>query len=439
MFSEQLEITKVRSLITRILLIGFDDAPKPKQDEFLNMIQIRSEGEIGWEHPGFRKPQRKSPTQNYSRAFFDPALPSLYDYHIVVVSKEAVYFTRDSLSAKKDDLLSLMQSPFPSTLVVPIIGGNEKYEDWVPSIDRLKQGNGTSLKPREKHWAYQFMRKYQKNFSWRAHGDLSITSYDDQLAQRFIATNITDNPVAFESPLGNGRTIFLPFYDFATVGEEILFIRDLLDHIETRYRISKEKDVPPWVSKSDYRLPTEDEMDKQAKTIEHEKAILNQVKSILWLDGIELVDSVAHTLTKLGVRNVVKEAEGRHDIEILEQPQIHGILEVKGLSAYANHQDIRQLEDWYIEARKEDENVKGIFVLNDFKEIEPQLRKAKLQEKLRDTSSPFTKDALRIASNDNFCLLTTYQLFQIFRLNAHGNFDKSTFLRKLKDTSGVFT
>jgi len=61
-----------------------------------------------------------------------------------------------------------------------------------------------------------------------------------------------------------------------------------------------------------------------------------------------------------------------------------------------------------------------------------------MQEKNKDTNSPFTKDALRIAINNNFCLLTTYQLFQIFKLNAHGNFNKSTFLNKLKDTKGPF-
>jgi len=425
-------------LITRILLIGFEFAPQSKQDELLNLIRIRSYGQIGWGKTGFRTPQKKHSTEDFSRAFFEPALPTAYDYHIVVVSKEAVLFAKDSLSSKKDDLVSLMHAPFPSTLVVPIIGGAQNYSDWVPSIDRLKERNGDSLKLREKHWAQAFMKKHQKNFSWRAHADFSITSYDDQLAQRFIATNINDNPVAFESPLGNGRTIFLPFYNFATDKEEILFIRDLLDHIESRYKISKERGVPSWASKPDYRLPSEDDMDKQAKAIEQEKTTLNQIKSILWLDGIELVHSVAHTLTKLGIRNAVKETEGRHDIEIMEQPEFHGILEVKGLSGYANYQDIRQLQDWYVEAMKEDETVKGIFVLNDFKEIEPQLRRAQMQEKNKDTNSPFTKDALRIAINNNFCLLTTYQLFQIFKLNAHGNFNKSTFLNKLKDTKGPF-
>ena len=353
------------------------------------------------------------------------------------MSKQAVFFTKESLSAKKDDLLSLMYAPFPSILVVPIIGGNDNYADWVPNIDRLKEGKGDSLKLREKHWAHQFMRKYQRTFSWRAHADFSITSYDDQLAKRFIATNIADNPVAFESPLGNGRTIFLPFYNFTSDKDEITFLRDLLDHIETRYN-SKEKEVPSWASKSDYRLPSEDEMDKQAKAIEQEKATLNQVKSILWLDGVELVNSVAFTLAKLGIRSAIKEAEGRHDIEIMEHPEFHGILEVKGLSTYANHLDMRQLEDWYVETMKDDQNVKGIFVVNDFKEIEPQLRKNRMQEKIKDTSSPFTKEALRIANNNNFCLITTYQLFQIFKLNAVGKYSKSEFLQKLRDTTGVF-
>ncbi len=371
------------------------------------------------------------------RLFFESVLPTMYDYHIVVVSKEAVRFVEDILRWKKEDFASLMWAPFQGTLVVPIIGGVEHYDKWVPIMEGLKQRDGDSLKLREKHWAYPVMRKYQKYFTWKAHADYSIASYNEEQAKRFIATNLADNPISFELSMGNGRIIFLPFYNLANEEEEMVFLRELLDCIENRYKLPKEDLIPSWASKPDYRLPSEEEIERKAKLVQQEKTSLARIKSILWLDGVDLVNAVAHTFRKLDIQCRVKEIEGRHDIEILES-DLHGIVEVKGLSGYANYQDIRQLLDWSVEARNEDETIKGIFILNDFRDIEPELRQAKLKEKLRDSDFPLTKDAERIAITNNFCLLTTNQLFQVFKRSTLGRFNKLDFMGKLRDTKGVF-
>jgi hypothetical protein len=407
-------------MTTRALLLGFESGPKPKQDESLTDIRIHSYS------AGYNSYRR-----------FEPAVPTAYDYHIVVVSKEAVDLMKDDLTKKKDDLVSLMSAPFRGTLVVPIIGGNRYYDDWVPTIDKLKESTGDFLKLRERHWAYHFMKKYQESFSWKAHSDFSITSYNDSLAQRFIATNLADNPVAFESPMGNGRTIYLPCYNFPDGGEEILFLRDLLDCIENRYKVPTGREVPSWGLKPDYRLPTEAGMDEQARSIEKQRTTLNRIKSILWLDGIELVDSVWETFTKLGIRCEVKEKERRHDLEIIE-PELHAIVEVKGLSGYANDEPVRQLLDWWTQAAKQDDDVKGVLIVNDFKDIEPKLRQNKLNETIKGSKHPFTANAEKIAIGMNFCLLTCNQLFEMVKLDMSGKFDKLGFLRKLKNTKGVF-
>jgi len=327
---------------------------------------------------GFRKPAER---HNFDGRllFFEPNLPTMYDYHIVVISKEAVRYVRDLLAGKKDDLGSLMRSPFHGTLVVPIIGGDKYYESWVPILDGLKERDGDSLKLNTKHWAYHFMKKYQKNFTWKAHANYSVVSYDEEQSKRYVATNIEDNPIAFEAPLGNGRMLYLPFYNFAKEEEESIFLRDLLDAIENRYKVPRDELVPSWASKTNYRLPSEEEVERNARMVEQERISLVKVKSMLWLDGVELVNSVAHTLTKLGIQCEVKEEEGKHDIEILE-PELHAVVEVKGLTGFANYQDIRQLLDWQVEAEKGDERIKGIFVLNDFRDVEPELRETMMRE-----------------------------------------------------------
>lgn len=404
----------------RALLLGYDLAPEPKQDESLTDIRIRT----------FR-------SDYTSYRSFEPPVPTAYDYHIVVVSKEAVKLMKEDLTKMKNDLISLMSAPFQGTLVVPIVGGNSYYDDWVPTIDKLKESNGDFLKPRERHWAYHFMKQYQRNFSWKAHSEVAITSYNDSLAQRFIATNLADNPVAFESPMGNGRTIYLPYYDFSNGGEEILFLRDLLNCIENRYKVPRDRVVPSWASKPGYRLPSEAEMDEQARTIEKQRTTLNRIKSILWLDGEELVNSLGETFTKLGIRCEVKEREGRHDLEITE-PELHAIVEVKGLSGYANDEPVRQLLDWWTRVANQGNEVKGVLIVNDFKDIEPALRQNKMNETIRGSKGPFTANAETIAIGMNFCLLTSNQLFELVKVDMAGRFDKLAFLRKLKNTKGVF-
>ncbi len=417
--------------------MGFDLLPGHKQDELLRTIHVRLQnGKTLLPEMGFRKP-RESYSFDARTLFFEPNLPTMYDYHIVLISKEAVRYLRDLLAGKKDDLDSLMRSPFHGTLVVPIIGGDKYYESWVPILDGLKERDGDSLKLNEKHWAYHFMKKYQKNFTWKAHANYSIVSYDEEQAKRCVATNIADNPIAFEAPLGNGRMLYLPFYNFEKDGEESLFLRDLLDCIEDRYKVPKDELIPSWASKSDYRLPSEEEIERNSRMLEQEKTSLIRIKSMLWLDGTELVNSVAHTLSKIGIQCEVKEKEGKHDIEILE-PELHAVVEVKGLSGFANHQDMRQLLDWQVEAWKGDESIKGIFVLNDFRDTEPELRQTKMREKITNSKFPFTREAERIAISNHFCLLTTYQLFQIFKQSTSGKFNKLDFVKKLSNTNGVF-
>ncbi len=94
-----------RRMATRVLLLGFEFAPEHKQDELLEAIRIRSRGRMETE-TGFRTPKKKYSSEWIPEAFLEREIPTVYDYHIVVVSKEAIRFGRDFLSAKKDDFAS---------------------------------------------------------------------------------------------------------------------------------------------------------------------------------------------------------------------------------------------------------------------------------------------------------------------------------------------
>jgi len=116
--------------------------------------------------------------------------------------------------------------------------------------------------------------------------------------------------------------------------------------------------------------------------------------------------------------------------------KVHAIIEVKGKEGYANNEDIRELLQWWTEKLEEDENVKGIFILNHFRKINPEDRKKLCKEKLKE-EDPFTKAAQKIAENNHFCLMTTYQLFQIYRKYLEKKIKKEDIIKLLKQTEGA--
>ena len=130
----------------------------------------------------------------------------------------------------------------------------------------------------------------------------------------------------------------------------------------------------------------------------------SKVKQILYESGENLVNSIAMVLTKIGFKVEVKEREGYQDIEI-EHKGFFGILEVKGKEGYANVDDLRQLLDFYINCQKEDESkkIKPIFIINHFR-----------KKDIGERGEPFTAGALTLGTKNDFCLITTSDLFLIF-------------------------
>ncbi len=332
----------------RILLVGFENPPETKHNEIINVIKIRKRKGLNvYAGENFRIPVEDS-AKFYSSGptlikgvYFRPDLPTIYDYHIVVVSKEAILFLKEELQKKKGDFLYLMMASFGGTLVVPIIDETNGYKNWIPApYPLLTKAEGESIIWNEKHWMYSVMKKYERDFTWRAHHDAYVKEYDETEGESYIATNIAGNPISFEWGSRNGRIVYLPFYNFATEQEETTFLRELLNKIEEHSGITQQEPIPFWASKPDYRFGIEDSIDKQVQTLIDKSRNLNHVKSILWLGGTQLADSIAFTMKVLGINCEMTENEGKHDIEIKET-ELHAVVEVKGLSTYADVKDLR--------------------------------------------------------------------------------------------------
>jgi len=398
----------------RILFMGYDEVPESLEDEQVTKVQLKSlERDLSLMY-GFR------------------FLPAIYDFHIVILSPMAVSWSYEWLKSKYNEFYYFLKAPFKGVMVVPIVGGNEYYE-WCPCPPSLVDACGEGVVFNEKHFLASLLKKYRARIQWQAHAKYTITSSQKEL-RGVIAFNIAGNPIAFEKNFGNGTIIYLPNMVFINDKEELLFLRELVNKIKGKCKVN-ELTPPHWISHQEYSLKREKQIELEIKKLKDEKSDLEKVKSILWMSGTQLTENVAFVLEQLGISCNTVEREGRHDIEIDEEA-LKAIVEVTGLDKYADVSHLRQLLDWYDEKLKEDENIKGIFILNEFKKIEPRKRRRRCKEALQDRDYPFTRDAERIAKRKKFALLTTFQLFQLFRRKLEGEFDKNQFLKKIKEASG---
>jgi hypothetical protein len=433
----------------RVLFIGFDEIPQTKESEYFKGIRLRThypdfdkQKLVSTGHSTFRTSGKVSLTNvSYHFGPIETDLPgiadvpTLYDYHIVFISADALKFQWQSLFAKASEFQALTNAPFGGVVILPILDGRT-YTPPVPISPTLKEANGDTVILNEKHWMYPVLKSSVKYVKWRAHANLPASSMPEESGKAVIATNLADNPIALDYPINRGRVVYLPYIEFPTITLETAFLRSILDRLISQTNFNEKATVPTWASKPVYAFKREKVITDEIGQLNAERETLNDTKSILWLDGLELTNAVARTLTALDISCEATEKEGRHDIEINET-DLHAIAEVKGLSKYADVQDLRQLRDWQEEKMKEDDGIKGIFILNSFKDLEPSLRGAATMKFLQ-RETPFTKEADRIAMRNEFCLLTTDQLFAIFQKKLEQQYRKSDFLRSLKETKGAY-
>jgi hypothetical protein len=129
----------------------------------------------------------------------------------------------------------------------------------------------------------------------------------------------------------------------------------------------------------------------------------------------------------MGFDTNLKENEGRQDIEI-KFNSFFAIIEAKGLEGYANNNALRQLLDYYVTASENNPDVKGVFIVNHFRDKNPSER-----------GQPFTEAALNLAKNNDFCLLTTIDLFKLYNLFLKHEMQTAQIIDIIKNTKGLVT
>lgn len=322
---------------------------------------------------------------------------------------------------------------------------------------KFMQGSEIAV-PSQSHSLGKLLARHIKGASFRC--TLSPKEYSDAnqylYANEFfkswvvLATDKYGAPVAGAfAPEGNVKGwifIFPQLSDKSSFTKE--FLRDVLPELAPH--LFPYAEGGKWIYRDDYQLPSILEMRQQVEQIEAEarervKAVEEKIRlkqeetaylrALLTETGDPLVKAVKKTLEVLGFQSVIDMDEEmekagdtsgrREDLRILDEPTTL-LVEVKGITGLPTDADALQVQKYVVVRMREwgRTNVQGLEIINHQKGI-PALD--------RENEAPFRQDILVNAEEQQFGLLTTWDLYRLARSYLKNNWKpehvKALFLR----------
>jgi len=252
-------------------------------------------------------------------------------------------------------------------------GGYRTY-DWLPLLPKLRTSKVAEKSHQIKRSMYERLIQNQLDIM---SPQCAFPGVNDSENCKVLLTTGLGSVLAFSINLGKGMIICLPQFS-----DEPRFLASWFT-----FWLSKK---PDWVEKFHYK--TKVELQKKLKTI-------SIVEKLLYGNDRELRNAVVETLRTLGFNANPLPDGPQQDIDI-SLGSFRGIVEVKGLKSHADRDEMRALLDYYDANIGKQPNLKGIFVVNHYRETQPDQR-----------GEPYTRDALDIAGRKGFCLLTADDIY----------------------------
>lgn len=164
---------------------------------------------------------------------------------------------------------------------------------------------------------------------------------------------------------------------------------------------------PKWMAK--YSFTEKKGLDAQIKQLSEKVSEYEQFERLLYATDIPLQEAVAFVLERLDFQDVkhYKEDTDNPDVTFVYEG-IKALVEIEGTTKAGDKTKAQQLDGWVkreiVEFNKKASELKGFFVVNHFREIEP--------EKRGEPLTPHAKEFLNLNQSHFF---TTYFLFSIVR------------------------
>jgi hypothetical protein len=178
---------------------------------------------------------------------------------------------------------------------------------------------------------------------------------------------------------------------------------------EMMQRVIMTQKRPDWLQ--DERHSFKEKMDIESKIKEYSKALImyDMFERLLYSTDISLEEAVAYALNWLGFQNIIHHKENKDYADVtFECDESKIIVEVEGTTKQGDKPKVLQLDGWVkTEIEKEERDqalIKGLFVVNHFRETEPEKR-----------GDPLTKHAKDFLKRYQFLFFTTPFLFNIVK------------------------
>jgi hypothetical protein len=345
---------------------------------------------------------------------------TIFDYEMVILSLPVFLQTPNSyyfLSLKKNEF----QKFFENNGVCFVIseeyykGNNISNYDWCPFSDQFKIENKPGV-------TIEWIDRKAKSVFGTIDFKWDHFFYEMSSNCKPLAINRTKDALSIIVSHLNGYCVFLPNpYPVTTnVSKlyEVLLFKGLEVIPEAKREVTNGR-IPSWANTvaSNKELSLIDNLNQISKKL----GKYSKFKQLYWESGEALESLVIDAFNEFGLE-VDKLPKGSHaDFEIKLDDGVIGVCEVKGLSGSASLQDLRQLLDYFIDQRDiEQRNVKGIIIVNHYRNEEPYKR-----------GDPVTKDAIDLMKKHKFLLLTTIEIYEMLEKHWNGELTKDYLIKLL--------
>lgn len=307
--------------------------------------------------------------------------------------------------------------------------GMRAYE-WIEQLGiKLQDNVGVDIKPSGAGKA-QVIQRY---LEYTPQYFQIVTDPQVLPARRLAVVDDTEIVVGLEYPVDKGTLVILPPPIYGSFPH--LSIMSALVDIARRYYERAQKsipvgDSPDWIS--EYLVVRAKELDDHIRRLANEKAEYDKLAYILYGTGEELEHSVALLLQKLGLIVEIQPQGANIDLKAKHPAQNVGFaIEVTGTKGTIQKESTKIAQAWqYLSERSgtPEEQYSLMIVANTEYHLNPNQRRAEA----------FSQNVVRLLGDNGVLLITTVQLYKLWRSVYEGKGKAEDVILELHKKSGLY-
>jgi len=250
---------------------------------------------------------------------------------------------------------------------------------------------------------------------------------------RIAVVGETDIVVGCQLQAANGILVVLPppLFDKNTYHVSMSnLIRVCRRYFERAQRRIPVSDTPDWLG--EYQVARAKDLENQLAKLAEEKELYDRIAYVLYGTGEDLESSVACLLGQLGLDVEAQPPGSNVDLKALHRDSRLGFaIEVTGTKGTIRKDSKKVAQAWQFLSDRSgtpEEDYRMVVVANTEYHLDPKRRDC----------DPFTPNVVELLRNNGVLLITTGQLYDLWKSVHEGRREAEDVIRKLHESSGVF-